>query len=189
MPKADAGSPRRCAGHRARETEALSGIPRIAGVAQPAETCRKRITSEEDVVMRGAGWVTAGIMALVMNHAAWSAPPPGKGKPEGTGHAASTPGPHDEARGSSGWDEQAFRLFVQEQHYSGYSSLPPGIRKKLARGQPLPPGIAKRELPPTLLQRLPVRAGYEWRAVGTDVVLYSIASGMVDQVLRDVFLD
>jgi Ni/Co efflux regulator RcnB len=40
-----------------------------------------------------------------------------------------------------------------------------------------------------MLRRLPVRAGYEWRAVGTDLVLYSITSGIVDQVLQDVFFD
>lgn len=139
--------------------------------------------------MRRAGWIIAGIAALTVNHAALSAPPPGKGKPESAGHPASTQGPRAESREASGWDEQAFRLFVQEQHYSGYASLPPGIRKKLARGKPLPPGIAKREVPPELLQRLPVRSGYEWRALGTDVVLYSITSGVVDQILRDVFLD
>ena len=139
--------------------------------------------------MRRARWVMAAIAAFTVNHAALSAPPPGKGKPESAGRPESSQGPYAESRETSGWDEQAFRLFVHEQNYGGYSSLPPGIRKKLARGQPLPPGIAKRDLPPALLQRLPVRAGYEWRAVGTDVVLYSIASGVVDQILRDVFLD
>src|SRR5690348_15869624 len=38
-------------------------------------------------------------------------------------------------------------------------SLPPGIRKRLARGKPLPPGIAKRFLPGDLESQLPVHGG------------------------------
>lgn len=137
---------------------------------------------------------------------ALAAPPEGKGKPANAGNGK---GNSSQAGGSSGngksngggsqyesqyrggdsWDEAAFRVFVGQQHYSGYDSLPPGIRKNLARGKPLPPGIAKRDVPPDLLRRLPMRDGYEWRAVGTDLVLYSIASGVIDQVLQDVFLD
>jgi Ni/Co efflux regulator RcnB len=65
--------------------------------------------------------------------------------------------------------------------------LPPGIAKNLARGKPLPPGIAKRYLPPGLLGRLPPRPGYEWVAVGRDIVLIAIATGIVVDVLSDVF--
>lgn len=137
--------------------------------------------------MRSSRWIVAGVVALVIAQAGLAAPPEGKGKPAQVGKHA---GADSRGSGHAGnWDEQAFRGFVAEQHYAGHEALPPGIRKKLARGKPLPPGIARRELPPELLQRLPVRPGYEWRAVGTDVVLYAIASGVVDQVLRDVFLD
>ena len=65
--------------------------------------------------------------------------------------------------------------------------LPPGIAKNLARGKPLPPGIAKRTLPPGLLGRLPARPGYEWVAVGRDVALVAIATGIVTDILSDVF--
>lgn len=65
--------------------------------------------------------------------------------------------------------------------------LPPGIAKNLARGKPLPPGIAKRHLPPDLLVRLPPRPGYEWVAVGRDVVLLAIATGIVVDILSDAF--
>lgn len=65
--------------------------------------------------------------------------------------------------------------------------LPPGIAKNLARGKPLPPGIAKRYLPPGLLGRLPPRPGYEWVAVGRDIVLIAIATGIVVDILSDVF--
>ena len=40
-------------------------------------------------------------------------------------------------------------------------SLPPGIRKNLARGKPLPPGIAKKMVPGPMLRELPVYAGHE----------------------------
>lgn len=55
-------------------------------------------------------------------------------------------------------------------------SLPPGIRKNLARGKPLPPGIAKR-FDNRLLGQLPRYEGYEWQQVGTDVVLVTLATG------------
>ena len=64
-------------------------------------------------------------------------------------------------------------------------SLPPGIRKNLARGKPLPPGIAKR-FDNRLLGRLPHYEGYEWRQVGTDVVLVTLATGLIYEVLSNV---
>ena len=65
--------------------------------------------------------------------------------------------------------------------------LPPGIAKNLARGKPLPPGIAKRYLPPDLLGRLPPRPGYEWVAVGRDIALVAIATGVIVDILSDAF--
>ena len=64
-------------------------------------------------------------------------------------------------------------------------SLPPGIRKNLARGKPLPPGIAKR-FDNRLLGKLPHYDGYEWRQVGTDVVLVALATGLIYEVLDHV---
>ena len=65
--------------------------------------------------------------------------------------------------------------------------LPPGIAKNLARGKPLPPGIAKRYLPGTLLTRLPVRPGYEWRVVDNDIFLVVAATAVIVDVLADAF--
>lgn len=65
------------------------------------------------------------------------------------------------------------------------SSLPPGIAKNLARGKPLPPGIAK-NFDSRLLGKLPHYDGYEWKQIGTDVVLVAIASGIIYEVLRNV---
>lgn len=69
----------------------------------------------------------------------------------------------------------------------GYSTLPPGIRKNLARGKPLPPGIAKKMVPGSLLGRLPRYPGYEWRIAGTDLILISVATAVIADILYDVF--
>lgn len=64
--------------------------------------------------------------------------------------------------------------------------LPPGIVKKLARGKPLPPGIAKRSLPPDLVAELPVREGFEITIFGDRLVLLE-ASGLVVDILAGIF--
>ena len=63
--------------------------------------------------------------------------------------------------------------------------LPPGIARNYARGKPLPPGIAKKHLPGPLLGRLPQRDGYEWRQVGSDIVLLAAATGIIVDILND----
>lgn len=70
---------------------------------------------------------------------------------------------------------------------TGYSPLPPGIQKNLARGKPLPPGIAKKLVPGSMLGRLPQYPGYEWRVAGTDLILVSLTTLAVAEVLRQVF--
>lgn len=65
--------------------------------------------------------------------------------------------------------------------------LPPGIRKQLARGKALPPGIAKQRLPANYVQQLPARDGCEWNQIGSDLVLVAIATGVVVELLSDVF--
>lgn len=79
------------------------------------------------------------------------------------------------------------RRIAVETGATGYSSLPPGIRKNLARGKPLPPGIAKRAVPHDMLVRLPERPGCEWQVVGSDLVLVAVATAVVVDVLADVF--
>ncbi|MNK98097.1 hypothetical protein D3C87_1184490 [compost metagenome] len=79
------------------------------------------------------------------------------------------------------------RSYAVEYGLSGYSSLPPGVRKNLARGKPLPPGIAKKMVPGPMIARLPVYPGYEWRVAGTDLVLVAIATAVVADVLVGVF--
>ncbi|WP_430444925.1 MAG: anti-virulence regulator CigR family protein [Pseudomonas piscis] len=64
-------------------------------------------------------------------------------------------------------------------------ALPPGIQKNLARGKPLPPGIA-RKLDGRLLGQLPHYDGYEWRQAGTDLILVTVATGLIYEVLSGV---
>ncbi|MGF1594215.1 MAG: anti-virulence regulator CigR family protein [Kiloniellaceae bacterium] len=64
--------------------------------------------------------------------------------------------------------------------------LPPGIRKKLARGGAMPPGIARQVLPDGLHRQLPPRNGQHYEVVGTDVVLVETATRVIVDVLKDV---
>ena len=64
-------------------------------------------------------------------------------------------------------------------------ALPPGIRKRLARGKPLPPGIAKKVAPAGLRSRIRLPAGYQIVEVGLDVLLVEVATGIVHDILMD----
>ncbi|MFC3337311.1 anti-virulence regulator CigR family protein [Paracandidimonas soli] len=79
------------------------------------------------------------------------------------------------------------RRYAIDLGLGGYSALPPGIRRNLARGKPLPPGIAKKMAPASLLGRLPRYPGYEWRIAGSDLILISLATALVADILYDVF--
>lgn len=76
--------------------------------------------------------------------------------------------------------------FYSSREPVGAEALPPGIRKRLARGKPLPPGIAKRFLPGDLRSRIEIPRGYEVIEVGLDVLLVEVATNIVHDVLVDV---
>ena len=78
------------------------------------------------------------------------------------------------------------RDFYAERPAGSVEALPPGIRRNLARGKPLPPGIAKKSPPPDLVARVPVPAGYELIEVGLDVLLVEVATSIVHDVLMDI---
>lgn len=66
----------------------------------------------------------------------------------------------------------------------GSQGLPPGLARK---GGALPPGIAKKQLPGSLVSRLPAPPqGYERVIVDNDVLLVEIATQIVHDVLTDV---
>jgi hypothetical protein len=133
---------------------------------------------------------------------------PGNGKnKQGNGNADSSQSSNSTAQknlktGNSGYsndqDDEYFqrrydddldrilRIFSEHRgQYGQIDALPPGIRKNLARGKPLPPGIAKK-LNPDFARQLPNYQGYEWRQVGTDAALIDISTGVIREIMRDV---
>lgn len=137
---------------------------------------------------------------------AWSAPPENRGKPDhagndngkgngkGNGNSGKNKGNGKDADTNvsvtlttAGISISTARGYAVQAGATRYGSLPPGIRKNLARGKPLPPGIAKKMVPGPMLARLPVHPGYEWRVAGNDLILIAIATGIVADVLANVF--
>lgn len=87
-------------------------------------------------------------------------------------------------------DEASLRLIFREHRdWIGYDrrrdALPPGIRMNLARGKPLPPGIAK-QFDPRLHSRLPYYEGYEWQRVDDKAILVDIATQNVRFILESI---
>jgi hypothetical protein len=78
------------------------------------------------------------------------------------------------------------RSYYEARTPSGVEALPPGIRRNLARGKPLPPGIAKKVAPPELSARVQLPAGYELVEVGLDVFLVEVATHVIHDVLMDI---
>ncbi|MDO6388032.1 anti-virulence regulator CigR family protein [Uliginosibacterium sp. 31-12] len=68
-----------------------------------------------------------------------------------------------------------------------YQSLPPGMHNRLAKGKPLPPGIAKKQVNPQMLARLPAHPGHEWLVIGIDLVLVNIQTKIPVDILPGVF--
>lgn len=83
-------------------------------------------------------------------------------------------------------DRTAIRRYHRD-HPVAVTELPPGIRKRIARGKPLPPGIAKKQLAPGLIAIAPrLERGYSYARVGHDVVVLDPA-GIVVDLLLDAF--
>lgn len=127
---------------------------------------------------------------------AYANPPEGKGKPAHAGkgqkkdwHEVGNEDAVELNLVRADISVETARGYVRELQidHSGYAALPPGIRKNLARGKPLPPGIAKKAVPNRLKVRLPVHDGYTWQVCGTDLVLVALTTGIVADVLQDVF--
>lgn len=76
--------------------------------------------------------------------------------------------------------------WYRDHPHGGVEALPPGIRKRLARGKPLPPGIAKQVAPGGLRSRVRLAKGYEIIEVGLDVLLVEVATSIVHDILMDV---
>ena len=76
--------------------------------------------------------------------------------------------------------------FYSSRTESDVEALPPGIRRRLERGKPIPPGIAKKTAPPELQSRLELPDGYEIVEVGLDVLLVEVATNIIHDVLMDI---
>lgn len=143
-----------------------------------------------------AALATAGLLSL--SFAAAAGPHEGKGKPdkshsqgkdkhagkEGSGGKAGASAKGGVSVSISSGDARRIAL---NHKVTGYESLPPGIRKNLARGKPIPPGLAHRAVPAEVLVELPRYPDHEWRVYGTDLVLVALATAVVVDVLVDVF--
>ena len=143
--------------------------------------------------------VLAALCLVFFSVSGLADPPEGKGKPDkaekhaGKGKTKNAAG-DDGSTSSAGLVTAGISVALARQYafdaqvdMSGYKSLPPGIRKNLARGKPLPPGIAKQVVPSSMLSRLPRHAGYDWQVAGTDLILVQLGTAIVADVLKDVF--
>ena len=112
----------------------------------------------------------------------------GNGNGNGQGHQGKpgNEGRHDNRGGNRPPEDfsQVRQTFQQHRDVIGRGQpLPPGIH--IAKGKPLPPGYGKR-LDRQALQHLPHYDGYEWRRLGTDVVLIAVGTGIVYAILDGV---
>lgn len=97
--------------------------------------------------------------------------------------------PREAQRSRVSIDFEQIRLVVggHRDHWRPQPALPPGIRKNLQRGKPLPPGIARQRLDGRLERELPRYPGHEWVRVGNDLVLVSATTRLIEAVLDDMF--
>jgi hypothetical protein len=110
----------------------------------------------------------------------------GRGRGNGRAAAASS-GPTVSATVSiSLQDRESIRVYYASHGQPGAQALPPGIRRNLERGKPLPPGIAKKVSPANLTSRITVPERFEIVEVGLDVLLVEAATGIIHDVLMDV---
>ncbi|MDH1072399.1 RcnB family protein [Pseudomonas nitroreducens] len=116
------------------------------------------------------------------------------GKNKGHGNNAQHGNRGNAGQGGNNWqgggpsiDVSGVQVILNDNrnYWNPGATLPPGIQKNLARGKPLPPGIAKK-LDGRLIGRLPHYDGYEWQQAGTDLLLVTIATGVIYEVLHNV---
>ncbi|WP_407313996.1 anti-virulence regulator CigR family protein [Pseudomonas sp. nanlin1] len=97
-------------------------------------------------------------------------------RPAGNNHAQ---------RGGPPQDFGPVRNTIHEHRADFGRGNPPPPDVHIAKGHPLPPGYGKR-LDARALGHLPHYPGYEWRRVGTDVVLIALGTGLVYEILSGV---
>lgn len=113
-------------------------------------------------------------------------------RPPNTPRAATPAAPATTYLGISAADAQIIREYYRSRQAArtrgrGNAGLPPGIAKNLARGKPLPPGIARQVMPAELSARLrPLPNGYQYMVVAGKILLIETATRVIHDVLTDV---
>jgi len=126
-------------------------------------------------------------LALAVPGAALAGNGNGKGAPHDKGHGGDSVDAAVDLAVSVAFGIEEARIIRDyfQVHPAEAKPLPPGIAKNLAHGKPLPPGIAKRYLPQGLNSQLPLRTDYERLIAGDDVLLVSLATGVIVDILTD----
>ena len=125
------------------------------------------------------------LVAAVSPEAAFAQQGNGHGNGNGNGNAHQH-GNHN-AKVSVDLDYAEIRQLAVNNNMTGYQGLPPGIQRNLARGKALPPGIAKKQLPPQMNSALPVVVGHVWQIVGQDLLLVEAGTLLVVEILNNIF--
>lgn len=130
-------------------------------------------------------------LALIAGSPALLADP---GKNKGHGNQAQNSNSASQSSQGSNWSGSGPRVDIggirvilddNREYWGPTQALPPGIQKNLARGKPLPPGIAKK-LDGRLVNHLPHYEGYDWVRAGADLILVTAATGIIYEVLQGV---
>lgn len=82
-----------------------------------------------------------------------------------------------------------YGIFGGGSRLEGFSKpkpLPPGIRKKIARGGAIPPGIAMTRFPNSVYSRLPGRSSRDLVAIGDDIVLIDPTTKVILDVMEGI---
>ena len=125
--------------------------------------------------------VITGLLAVPLSSYA----DPGNGKGHGNPHGQS------KKQGHKGNGKES-REFADSGN--GISlTLTYGDARRIALGSgltgysALPPGIAKKAVPASMLEQLPHYPGYEWRIAGNDLVLIAVSTAIVTSIINNVF--
>lgn len=147
-------------------------------------------------MIKSSKFVSVALSLAVLAGSGMALADPGNGKGQGNNKGNHSAGQgHDKPKGKGSADNHGpsvdrggvlSLVGGNRDYWSPGPALPPGIQKNLARGKPLPPGIAKK-LDGRLAGRLPHYDGYEWQQAGTDLILVTIATGIIYEVLNGAF--
>lgn len=109
-----------------------------------------------------------------------------QGRPQGgNGGQQANRGPSGNQGGRPPQDFGPVRQTISQHRESFGRGNPLPANIHVERGRPLPRGYG-RPLDPAALRHLPQYDGYQWRRLGSDVVLVAIGSGLVYEILSGV---